>query len=128
MKNPFKNIRDIFIGGYTSSSACSLRLTPHHISTGFIVTQYEPKQVHSTLLTHVLLMTLTLNTSGNIESAPVSTPPIPLLSESCAASSHDLTLADQLCIEFGTIEREVDIEVNSVEGALWSIHPFKVFL
>lgn len=51
-----------------------------------------------------------------------------LLSESRRATTHDLALANQLSIEFGTVEREIDVEINSVECALRCVHALEVFL
>jgi hypothetical protein len=52
----------------------------------------------------------------------------PLLSESCRTSAHDFALANELGVEFGTVEGEVDVEVHSVEGTLRSVHALKVLL
>lgn len=49
------------------------------------------------------------------------------LPESSRAATHDFTLANKLGIELRSIEREVNVEVDTVEGALWGIHTFKVF-
>jgi hypothetical protein len=51
-----------------------------------------------------------------------------LLSESCSAAAHNLSLADQLCAELGTVESQVDIKVNTIEGTLRRIHSFKILL
>ncbi len=48
------------------------------------------------------------------------------LSESCCAPPHDFTLAHQFGVELGPVKGEVDVEVNTVERALRSIHAFKV--
>ena len=48
------------------------------------------------------------------------------LSESGRAATHDLSLTNELCIEFGTIEGKVNIKVNTVESPLRGIHPLKV--
>ena len=48
------------------------------------------------------------------------------LSESRRASTHNLTLAHELSVEFGAIERKVDIEVDAIEGALWCVHALEV--
>lgn len=37
-------------------------------------------------------------------------------------------MADELGIEFGAVEGEVDVEVHSVESALRSVHALKVLL
>ena len=52
----------------------------------------------------------------------------PLLSETCGTSAHDLALANELGVEFGTVEGEVDVEVHSVESTLRSVHALKVLL
>jgi len=52
---------------------------------------------------------------------------LPRLSEASSAAAHDLALADELGIEFGSVEREVDIKVDAVESTLRGIHAFKVF-
>lgn len=44
------------------------------------------------------------------------------------AAAHDLSLADKLCTELTTIEGEVDVKVDSVEGTLGGIHALKVGL
>jgi hypothetical protein len=48
------------------------------------------------------------------------------LPESRCAAAHDLALADKLGVEFGSVEGEVDVEVNAVEGALGCVHALKV--
>jgi len=53
--------------------------------------------------------------------------PIPL-SETGSAPTHNLALADQLGTEFGTVQREVDVEVHTVEGALRGIPALEVLL
>ena len=50
------------------------------------------------------------------------------LSESRCAAAHDLALAYQLGVELGAVEREVDVEVDAVEGALWGVHALEVLL
>ena len=50
------------------------------------------------------------------------------LSESRCAAAHDLALAHQLGVELGAVEREVDVEVDAVEGALWGVHALEVLL
>jgi hypothetical protein len=52
----------------------------------------------------------------------------PLLSEACGTSAHDFALANELGVEFGAVEGEVDVEVHSVESTLRSIHALKVLL
>lgn len=49
-----------------------------------------------------------------------------ILPEPCRAAAHDLALAHELGVELGTVEREVDVKVHAVEGALWSVHALKV--
>ena len=48
------------------------------------------------------------------------------LSEPRRATTHDLALADKLGVELGSVEREVDVEVYAVEGALWGVHTLEV--
>lgn len=50
------------------------------------------------------------------------------LSEPGCATTHDLALAHKLSVELGAVEREVDIEVYTVESTLGGIHPLKVLL
>lgn len=50
------------------------------------------------------------------------------LSESRCAAAHDFALAYQLGVELGAVEREVDVEVDAVEGALWGVHALEVLL
>jgi len=50
------------------------------------------------------------------------------LLESRRAATHDLALTNQLCVEFGPVKCEVNVEVYTVEGSLWSIHPLEVLL
>jgi hypothetical protein len=50
------------------------------------------------------------------------------LPEPCSAAAHDLALANELSVKFGTVKREVDVEVHAVEGALGSVHALKVLL
>lgn len=48
------------------------------------------------------------------------------LSEPRRAATHDLALADKLGVKLRSVEREVDVEVYAVEGALWGIHALEV--
>lgn len=41
-------------------------------------------------------------------------------------SAHDFTLAHQLSIKLGPIQREVDVKVDAVKSALGGIHALKV--
>ena len=50
------------------------------------------------------------------------------LSEASSAAAHDLALADQLGVELGAIESEVDVEVDTIERALWGVHTLEVLL
>jgi hypothetical protein len=50
------------------------------------------------------------------------------LSETGSAATHHFTLADQLSIKFGSVKREVYVEIDAIEGALRRIHAFKVLL
>lgn len=47
-------------------------------------------------------------------------------SEFGSAPAHNLTLANQFSIELTAIEREVDIKVHAVEGALGRVHPLEI--
>lgn len=49
-----------------------------------------------------------------------------LLPESRSAATHDLALADELGVEFGAVEREVNVKVDAVKSALRGIHAFKI--
>jgi len=51
-----------------------------------------------------------------------------ILSKSSCAMTHNFALADQLGVEFAAVEREVNVEINAVEGSLWRVHSLKVFL
>ena len=42
------------------------------------------------------------------------------------ATTHDLALADELGVELGSVEREVDVKVYAIEGALRGVHALKV--
>lgn len=48
------------------------------------------------------------------------------LSEPGTTSAHDLALANQFCIEFGSIEGQINIEVHTVECSLRCIHAFEI--
>lgn len=48
------------------------------------------------------------------------------LPESSRASAHDLSLADELGVELAAVEGEVDVEIDSVEGALRRVHALEV--
>ena len=48
------------------------------------------------------------------------------LPKASRAATHDLALADELGVEFGTVERKVDVKVDTVEGSLRSVHTFEV--
>lgn len=49
-----------------------------------------------------------------------------LLPKSSCATAHNFSLADELSIEFGPVEGEIDVEVDAIEGTLGCIHAFKV--
>lgn len=51
---------------------------------------------------------------------------LPCLSEASSAAAHDLALADELGVELGPVEREVDVEVDAVKSALRCIHAFEI--
>lgn len=44
------------------------------------------------------------------------------------AAAHDLVLADQFGAEFTAVQREVNIEVDTVEDALGCVHALEVGL
>jgi hypothetical protein len=48
------------------------------------------------------------------------------LPKSRSAATHDFALTDKLGVEFRAVEREVNVEVDAVEGALGRVHAFKV--
>jgi hypothetical protein len=48
------------------------------------------------------------------------------LPEPGCAATHDLSLAHKLSVELGTVQCEVDIEVDTVEGTLGRVHALKV--
>jgi hypothetical protein len=50
------------------------------------------------------------------------------LSEASSATTHDFSLADKLGTEFGTVECEINVEVNSVKCSLRSIHALEILL
>ena len=47
--------------------------------------------------------------------------------EPSGTPAHDLALANELGIEFATVKGEVDVKVDTIEGALWSIHTLEIF-
>jgi hypothetical protein len=49
------------------------------------------------------------------------------LPEPSRAATHDFALANELGVEFRTVESKVDVKVDAVKCALWSVHAFKVF-
>jgi hypothetical protein len=49
------------------------------------------------------------------------------LPEPSCAATHDFTLANELGVELGAIEREVNVKVDAVKSALGRVHAFKVF-
>jgi hypothetical protein len=51
----------------------------------------------------------------------------PKLPEPRRAAAHDLALTNKLGVEFRSVERKVDVEVDAVEGALGRVHALKVF-
>ena len=53
---------------------------------------------------------------------------LPSLLEAGGAAAHDFALADELSVEFGAVEGEVDVEVDAVEGSLGRVHALEVFL
>nr|POF23996.1 hypothetical protein CFP56_54932 [Quercus suber] len=50
------------------------------------------------------------------------------LSESCGATTHDLTLTYQLGVELGSIQRQINVKVHAIEGSLGSVHPLEILL
>jgi hypothetical protein len=48
------------------------------------------------------------------------------LPEPGRATTHDFALAYELGVEFRTVEREVNVEVNAVESTLGRVHAFEV--
>jgi hypothetical protein len=48
--------------------------------------------------------------------------------ESRCAATHHFTLANQFCVEFGSVKGEVDVEIHTIECSLRGIHSFKVLL
>lgn len=50
-----------------------------------------------------------------------------ILSEPSRAATHDFTLANELGVEFGAVEREIDVEVYAVESSLRCVHALKIF-
>ena len=52
--------------------------------------------------------------------------PCHILSESCPTPSHNLALAYQLSTELGAVQRQVNVEVDPIEGALWCVHTLEV--
>ena len=54
--------------------------------------------------------------------------PTHTLPESRSTPAHNLTLANQLGIELGAIERQVDIKVHTVECALGCVHALEILL
>ena len=51
-----------------------------------------------------------------------------ILSKTIREAAHDLALADELGVEFGAVQCQVDIEVDTVESSLWRVHAFEVLL
>jgi hypothetical protein len=50
------------------------------------------------------------------------------LSEPRSAPAHDIPLTYQLRIKLAAIKCQVDVKIDTVEGTLWRIHPFKILL
>lgn len=81
-------------------------------------------------------MTLCLCLSSHHHNHPPSLPPLQLLvptakrvlTELGATSAHNLTLANQLGVELGSVQRQVNVKVDTVEGALWSVHALEILL
>jgi hypothetical protein len=48
------------------------------------------------------------------------------LSEPCSAPAHNLPLTYQLRIKLAAVKRQVDVEIDTVEGTLWRVHPFEI--
>jgi hypothetical protein len=53
---------------------------------------------------------------------------LPTSSEAGRAATHDFALADQLSVELRTVESEIDVEVDAVEGTLRCVHALEVLL
>jgi hypothetical protein len=49
------------------------------------------------------------------------------LPKASSATAHDLTLANKFGIKLGSIEREINVKVDTVKSTLGGIHAFKVF-
>lgn len=41
-------------------------------------------------------------------------------------SAHDLSLTDELCVKLTSVEREVDVKVDAVEGTLGGVHSLEI--
>lgn len=49
-------------------------------------------------------------------------------SKATGTPSHHFTLAHKLSVEFRSVKREIDVEINTIESPLRRVHAFKVFL
>ena len=49
-------------------------------------------------------------------------------SESSRATAHYLALTHQLSVEFASVKREQNVEVDAIEGALRCVHTLEVLL
>lgn len=47
-------------------------------------------------------------------------------SESGRAPAHDLTLTDQLSVELAAVQRQINVEIHAIKGALRGVHALKV--
>jgi len=64
--------------------------------------------------------------SANQQKRQKENPIVGTLPELCYTATHNLALADQLRVKFRSVKGKENIEIDSVEGSLRSIHPLEV--
>lgn len=40
--------------------------------------------------------------------------------------AHNLSLTDELCVKFTSVEREVDVKIYAIEGTLGGVHSLEI--
>lgn len=83
----------------------------------------QPAQ-HASSLTCSLHFVMALRYQCSPFSRPLQLSRLP---EAGAAATHNLALADQLGAKLGAVEGQVNVKVDTVEGALRRVHALKVF-
>ena len=104
------------------------RLTPVLVIAGHYMHPQAPEQLLRTNLSSPAAPIFLYNTPSDIKPTLLTRPIGCPLPKSRSAPPHDIPLTHQFRIEFATVKRQVDIEVDTVKCSLRRIHPLEVLL